>query len=277
MNDELSKEFKSDFIFINCPLVSPLDEEFRVVIEAITSTSKKSGIRHLALMLQTSGGTMEAVERLVSVMRKHYKEVSFIIPDYAYSAGTVLALSGDSIHMDYYSVLGPIDPQYRLDGKMVPGVGYLSKFKELTKEINEAQVPLKAQLSFLTKKFDPGVLFHIEQSINHGEALITEWLVKYKFKDWKQDGKKVSASKKKKQAQNIAKILGDAKKWHSHGRGISMLELSNEVGLRIKNFGENEGLSRRIRNYHGLCVDYYSAKCHIKGYIHSSLDMRRVL
>ncbi len=49
---------------------------------------------------------------MVSVMRKHYKEVSFIVPSHAYSAGTVLVLSGDKIYMDYYSVLGPIDPQY---------------------------------------------------------------------------------------------------------------------------------------------------------------------
>lgn len=41
-------------------------------------------------------------------------------------------MCGDAIHMDYFSVLGPIDPQVeRPDGKMIPALGYLEKYKEL--------------------------------------------------------------------------------------------------------------------------------------------------
>ena len=54
---------------------------------------------------------MDVVQRVVDTLRRHYNLVDFIIPNYAYSAGTVLAMSGDAIHMDYYSRLGPIDPQ----------------------------------------------------------------------------------------------------------------------------------------------------------------------
>ena len=47
----------------------------------------------------------------------------FIVPDRAMSAGTVFALSGDAIFMDYFSVLGPIDPQVerekRADSRVV--------------------------------------------------------------------------------------------------------------------------------------------------------------
>ena len=77
-------------------------------------------------MLETNGGYMETAERLVSVMRSHYERVSFVIPNYAYSAGTILALSGDSIYLDYFSVLGPIDPQFTdTEGKqLLSGVGY---------------------------------------------------------------------------------------------------------------------------------------------------------
>jgi ClpP class serine protease len=51
------------------------------------------------------------VERIVSVFRKHYDIVEYVVPNYAYSASTILVLSGDEIYLDYYSVLGPIDPQ----------------------------------------------------------------------------------------------------------------------------------------------------------------------
>lgn len=48
------------------------------------------------------------------------------------SAGTVLVMSGNKIYMNYFSVLGPIDPQIeRPGGTMVPGLGYLIKYDRL--------------------------------------------------------------------------------------------------------------------------------------------------
>lgn len=106
LNQKMGDKMRGHCIFIHSALQPPLDDELRVVIEDIFDSNQK----HLIVMLETNGGFMETVERMVSVMRTHYDEVSFVIPNYAYSAGTILALSGDRIYMDYYSVLGPIDP-----------------------------------------------------------------------------------------------------------------------------------------------------------------------
>ncbi len=282
MNTKLATEMNGDCVFINCGMQAPLDDQFRVVIEELTA-NKKTLQKHLIVLLQTSGGYMETVERLVSVMRAHYKEVSFVIPNYAYSAGTVLALSGDAIHMDYYSVLGPIDPQYQEpeSKQLLPGAGYLAKYNELIDIINNETRETNAELAFLVKNFDPARLFHIQQGINHGVSLITEWLPKYKFKNWKNTASKKTKVTKKmkiKRAEEIAKVLGNAEKWHSHGRGIPMEELSGDsIKLEIDNFGDNPVLNNYIRNYHGLCVDYYNNKAGVSGYIHSSLGMRSVL
>lgn len=281
LNAELGGKMNGHCVFVNCGMEPPLDDEFRVVIEELCSAENKNS--HLICMLETRGGYMETVERLVSIMRTHYGTVSFVVPNFAYSAGTVLALSGDSIYMDYYSVLGPIDPQYQdSEGKqLLPGVGYLSKFNELINKINDPNTESSAELAYLVKNFDPAKLFHIEQAVNHGESLITEWLPKYKFKNWvktKTKKKKVTPKMKTKRAQAIAEVLGDAKKWHSHGRGIPMKELrSDNINLEIDDFGSDPDLNRLIRNYHGLCVDYYSNKSGISGYIHSSEGYRRVL
>ena len=276
MNEKLGGLMSGDCIFINSGLIPPLDEELRVVIEDICENKKGA---HLIVMLETNGGYMETVERLVSVMRTHYKKVSFVIPNYAYSAGTILALSGDNIYMDYYSVLGPIDPQYREAGGS--GVGYLTKYNELIDEINNSGSDAKAQIAYLVKNFDPAQLFSIEQAIKHGITLVTEWLPKYKFKNWnetKTNKKRVSLTMKKARAEEIATILGNAEKWHSHGRGISMEELSGpEIKLEIDDFGKNDDLNYYIRNYHGLCVDYYTTKSGFQGYIHSTQGVRRVL
>ena len=280
MNTELGKLMKGHCVFINSGIQPPLDDEFRVVIEDICDENKSN---HLIVMLETNGGYMETAERLVFVMRSHYERVSFVIPNYAYSAGTILALSGDSIYMDYFSVLGPIDPQFTdTEGKqLLSGVGYLTKFNELVKEINKSESDAKAEIAYLVNNFDPAQLFHIEQAINHGISLVTEWLPKYKFKDWKvteAKGDTVTSQMKKDRAKKIAQVLGNAKKWHSHGRGISMKDLSGpEIKLKIDNFGDHENLNQLIRHYHGLCVDYYTNKSGIRGYIHSPQGMRRVL
>lgn len=228
LNEQLSKLTDSDCIFVNSGIVPPLDSEIRVVLEGIKTQSTND---HLIVMLQTGGGFMETVERIVTIMREHYHQVSFVIPDYAYSAGTVLALSGDSIYMDYHSVLGPIDPQIQSsEGQLSPGLGILAKFDELCDAINEAQTieECRAELAYLIHQFAPEKLFAIEQAKEHGISLISEWLPKYKFKDWKKTettGTEVTDEMRKDRAKDIAKTLGDATKWHSHGRGISMREL----------------------------------------------------
>jgi hypothetical protein len=158
----------------------------------------------------------------------------------------------------------------------------LAKFKEITELINNSSSPqeCRAELAYLVKKFDPALLFHIEQGIEHGISLITEWLPKYKFKDWRKTstkGKSVSVAMKKSRAKKIATTLGDASKWHSHGRGISLNELGgSDIKLIIDDFGSDAVLGEKIKNYHGLASDYYTNKMGVSGYIHSKLGLRRV-
>jgi ClpP class serine protease len=289
MNGQLAAKFEADVIFIKSGMMSPLDSLFRIEVETIKSSAREKGKQKsndkLCILLETPGGYIETVKRLVDVMRRHYKHVSFVVPNFAYSAGTVLALSGDKIYMDYYSILGPIDPQVpdESGGSLLPGAGYLAKFKELAEEINSARADdpkaKQAELAYLIKRFEPAKLFHIEQAIEHGQALIEEWLPKYKFRSWVQtsSGKKVTPTMRKKRAQDVAKVLGDASKWHSHGRGISMQELrAEDIKLEIDDFGANTELSMLIRNYHGLAVDFAS-KQGMDGFIHSSRNGMRAI
>lgn len=278
-NGDVANKMGGDCIFIDSGMFPPLDDEFRVAIEGVRQNSKQD---HLIVVLETNGGLMETVERLVAVMRAHYKKVSFVIPNFAFSAGTVLTLSGDKIYMDYYSVLGPIDPQYKNnDGVYLPGYGYLEEYRRLIKIINDSQNSnaCRAELAFLVKKFDPAQIFRIQQAVKHGETLISEWLPKYKFRDWKKTstkGKSVTAQMRKDRAEEIARTLGNASRWHSHGRGISMKELtSSEIKLKIDDFGADSDLSEKIRNYHGLAVDYFK-KAGFNAYIHTQLGPRRV-
>ncbi|MCA3437042.1 MAG: hypothetical protein INF48_06940 [Rhodobacter sp.] len=70
VNDDLGKKMGGDVVLINSGMFPPLDDEFRVAIEAVRESSNKT---HLIVLLETDGGLMETVERLVAVMRTHYE------------------------------------------------------------------------------------------------------------------------------------------------------------------------------------------------------------
>lgn len=162
--------------------------------------------------------------------------------------------------MDYYSVLGPIDPQIQnSEGRWVLGLGYLGKYKELIERSRSGDMT-QAELNFLLNKFDPATLFLLEQAKAHSSDLIERWLCQYKFKDWDTrmtSGVEVTDDYKRKRAQDIAELLGDATEWNTHGRGIPLRTLESEkIRLKIRNFGEDPELNRAIREYYDLFVDY---------------------
>lgn len=168
-NGALVKHFTSDVIFIKAPMTPPVDDAVRDEVEEIKDLRGAKRTK-LTVLLETQGGFVETVERLVSVFRKHYDTVEYIVPNYAYSAGTILVMSGDEIYMDYYSVLGPIDPQMDSPDGLMPGMGYLAKYEELLAAINKPGVnpdQVRGELAFLINKFDPAKLFWIEQATEH--------------------------------------------------------------------------------------------------------------
>ena len=152
----------------------------RIVEELAGEPDKKE---KLFIILTTTGGSATAVERYVNIIRHHYNEVNFIVPDFAYSAGTIFCMSGDNIFMDYFSVLGPIDPQVmNKEGKWVAALGYLDKVNDL---LEKAKSNTLTEAEFLIlKDFDLAELKGYEQAKELTIALLKKWLVKYKFKNW---------------------------------------------------------------------------------------------
>lgn len=284
LNNGLGKAFCSEVIVIRSPIRFGLDTETRLVVEDLVEIPPQgtSVPNRLSVILETTGGYVEVVERLYCVFRKHYEFVDFIIPNFAYSAGTVLALSGDEIYMDYFSVLGPIDPQFETDGgKFAPGLGYLHTYNELISEINRKPAEeCKAEIAFLLKKFDPAILFSLEQATNHSRSLLEKWLPLHKFKNWthlETQQIPVTDADKRTRAAKIAEILGDAKRWHSHGRGIGINELtSEEIKLKINDFGASPELSVTIRQYNDLIIDYGDKIGANNGLIHTRHGLRRL-
>lgn len=251
----LENYFNADSIFFYGAINDGLDKPFRDLIEELKANSNSREI--LLIILNTPGGSAETVERLVRIVRHHYNLVYFLVPDAAYSAGTIFCLSGDRIYMDYSSSLGPIDPQVFNGKSWVPAMGYLDKVEELIKKSHEGTIS-SAELLLLREQ-DLAMLRRYEQARDLAIALIKEWLVKYKFKDWEfhgSDGRVVTQVDKEIRAEQIASLLGNNSHWLSHGRSIDASTLSNFVKLRIENYSNDAELTTLVRDYNDLICQY---------------------
>ena len=83
-------------------------EDSEAVLRAIRLTDDETPID---LVLHTPGGLVLASEQIAYALKRHPAKVTVIVPHYAMSGGTLLALAADEILMDPAAVLGPVDPQ----------------------------------------------------------------------------------------------------------------------------------------------------------------------
>ena len=250
--DKLEDILNADVLTIFGPMRTGLDKIVKGAVELFQD--KRTTI---AVILDTLGGTAEVVERMVDVIRHHYDEVDFLIPDRAMSAGTIFAMAGNRIFMSYFSGLGPIDPQVEKDGRFFPALGYLTQYERLcekaaNRELNTAELILLEKLELVE-------LYEFEQARELSHELLTNWLSTYKFKDWNthsSTGKPVTDEEKVQRAEEVASVLSNNERWHSHARTISRNTLRSELRLKIENFEDIPGLSVAIDEYVGLIKDY---------------------
>lgn len=268
---QLEEYFKADFLVYYGGIFNGVEEHMLKIVEDLVDYHKEKTTKKdkIFIILTTGGGSATTVERFVNILRHHYEEVNFIIPNYAYSAGTIFCMSGDNIYMDYFSVLGPIDPQVQnKDGKWVAALGYLDKVNEL---IGKAKDGTLTQPEFLIlKDLDLAELREYEQAKNLTIALLKKWLVKYKFKNWTQrESSKTAVSQQDKEdrATEIADKLSNSNEWKSHGRPINIDVLENELKLKIIDYSK-EPYREPIREYYELLSDYVS-KNNLNIFIHT--------
>ena len=80
------------------------------VLRAIRATPEDKPID---LIINTPGGLVLAASQIARAIREHRAKTTVIVPHYAMSGGTLIALAADEILMDSNAVLGPIDPQLK--------------------------------------------------------------------------------------------------------------------------------------------------------------------
>lgn len=267
----LENHFVADVIFVYGPIFPSIEKRFREFIDTLKQDGAPKD--RLVIFLNTPGGSAEIVEKLVEIIRFHYKEVYFVIPDEAMSAGTIFCMSGDKIFMDFSSSLGPIDPQVHNGKEWVPALGYLDQIERMIAKSAAGKIT-DAELVILQNQ-DLAMLSRYEQAKNLTITLLKKWLVEYKFKDWSVHktnpaklNQPVTAEEKKKRAEEIATRLSDNKLWHSHGRMISATTLSHVLKLKIEDYSSDTTLRPLVRAYSDLITDYITKNAY-QSFLHS--------
>lgn len=256
LHKKLEDHLNSDVFTYYGEIINGVERQVKDIIETLANDPLKHD--KIFVILTTSGGSLTPVQRMVDILRHYYNEVNFIVPDYAFSAGTIWSMSGDNIYMNYYSSLGPIDPQIQnKDGKLVAALGYLDKINELLQKAKDNTI---TQAEFLIlKDFDLAELRSYEQAKELAIDMLKEWLTKYKFKDWTthtSSGSPVTPEEKEKRAIEIAQKLSDNNRWKSHGRPIGIRTLTDELHLRIIDFEKDTELNSLISEYYDVMSEY---------------------
>jgi ClpP class serine protease len=95
--------------FLGIPLMRHIDiDDAESVLRAIRETPAG---RPIEIVLHTPGGLVLAARQIASALADHDGKVTAVVPHYAMSGGTMIALAADEILVDGHAALGPIDPQ----------------------------------------------------------------------------------------------------------------------------------------------------------------------
>lgn len=181
----------------------------------------------LDVMIVSNGGSPEAVERIVKLLRERFRSIRFIVPENAYSAATLICFAGDEILMGSIATLGPIDPQ--ING--IPARAILRGFENVQRRlVKEGPGALTAFVPLL-EKYDLSLLEICKSAQDLSEELAKNFLSEFMLK----------CSESDERITRIVKHFSDYDAHKSHGRsidrrtarglGLNAIDLETVTGL----------------------------------------------
>lgn len=219
------------------PAISLNMDDYYIIYDLLRSSAGKK----LDFYIETPGGSGEAAEEIVRFLRDNFPEVSFIVSGEAKSAGTIMVMSSDEIKMTDSGSLGPIDAQMIIGRSPMSAYDYMEWIDEKREEA-EKKGKLNPFDATMIAQITPGELNGVNNALNFAKDIVAEWLVQYKFKNWKlteTKKEKVTPERKLKRAKEIVDQLVNHSKWRSHGRSLKREDLE-KLGLKITRIDDNK-------------------------------------
>jgi ClpP class serine protease len=91
------------------PLMRFIDiDDAEGVLRAIHETPPGQPIE---IIVHTPGGLVIAAQQIASALADHEGRVTVVVPHYAMSGGTLIAIAANEMVLDGHAALGPVDPQ----------------------------------------------------------------------------------------------------------------------------------------------------------------------
>ncbi len=91
------------------PIVRHIDiDDAESVLRAIRETPAE---REIEIILHSPGGLVIAAQQIAGALSDHDGPVTAVVPHYAMSGATLIALAADEIVLGAHAALGPVDPQ----------------------------------------------------------------------------------------------------------------------------------------------------------------------
>lgn len=192
------------------------------------------------LVLHTGGGDVDVAEKLIKLVQEKIGErghIRAIVPDYAKSAGTLMALGAHSILMSNTSELGAIDPQFVLGDVLGNQVWhsvlhYLVVYGQYEEALRMSPADPVARMMF--DKFDPAIV--------------------HKFRVIAQRVRDAAENLLKRRGMPFSKIASDllnVEKWKSHSQMIGAQD-AREIGLNVEFIEQRDPLWEKLWQLHCL-------------------------
>lgn len=199
--------------------------------------------RGLTLILHTPGGIPGAAETIVEYLHEKFAYIEAVVPTYAMSAGTMIALASNLLLMGRQSQLGPIDPQMPIMGRFVSARAIVDQFEVAKPQIleNPGMAPVWAPI---LHQLGPALLVEAENALSYGETMVKRWLERRHFQS-REDAKEI--------ASKVAAFFSRAEVHKSHGRRIGRDEASSQ-GLSIEEFERSQPLQDAILTAYHLAT-----------------------
>lgn len=189
---------------------------------------------------------MASTETIVDYLRSKFDYIEVIVPVYAMSGGTMIALNSDKIVMGRQSQLGPIDAQLPLSNGFVSASSILDQFNTAKDEISEDRSSAVAWAPIL-QTIGPSLLSQAKKSLKLGQEIAETGLSDCMFKgDYNAHDK----------AKEVAEYFNSEEVHLNHGRRIGVDECEN-VGLVVERLEEDQEFQEEVLTaYHLLTIAF---------------------
>jgi ClpP class serine protease len=214
------------------------EEDYQPFVDLLAPVKPK---RNIDLLLQSPGGDIDAAEKIVYMCREIANDFRVIVPEYAKSAATLIALASDEVVMGLASELGPIDAQLTGPGPggatfQTSAQSFIDEFNRIKEEVDKTGSLSPAYFPLLDGLY-LGFLRMCRNLMERSQKFAEKWLKKYMLKD------------KYDIAEKLAEELCDVKKWLSHGVVIDADE-AQKLGVKVMKLDQNNNLWKHIWYLH---------------------------